>query len=72
MSQASNYTQGLNSNERGNGFYSWHLEHGHSKQILLCWLSKHLNTVTDHKVPCDSDTSALCSQVGLRHLIQWK
>lgn len=59
MSQASNYTQGLNSNGRGNGFFSCHLEHRHSKQILLRWLSKHLHSITAHMGLWDSDTSAL-------------
>jgi len=72
MSQPSNYTQELNINEKGSKFYIWHLAYQNSQQILLCWISKHLNAITLQIVLFDFDASALCSHEGQRHLIEWK
>lgn len=59
MSQPSNYTQELNINEKGSVFYIWHLAYRNSKQTLLCWVSKHLNTITLKIVLFDFAASAL-------------
>lgn len=72
MSQPPNYTQELNINAKGSEFYICHLAYRNSKQILLCWISEHLNTISLQTVLFDFDASALCSHESQGHLIQWK
>lgn len=53
---APNDTQELNSNERGSGLHIWHLAE------LLCWLSKHPNTL--RTAPWDAEAAAPSSHEG--------